>query len=143
MLLGLEKAFRILAAAGADRLFTLHSKQLLVCDRPPQRQQSAAAAAAAAVAAVAGAQQQPAAAEEERAARQRFEQFLAEVAAAGTASNTLGLFSAHQMGTCRLGSSPRTSAADCDGELWCALVPDCNFGPPGHRLALAGAAAPN
>ena len=31
---------------------------------------------------------------------------------------TMSVFSAHQMGTCRLGSSPSTSAADEDGELW-------------------------
>lgn len=31
---------------------------------------------------------------------------------------TMSIFSAHQMGTCRLGSSPSTSAADEDGELW-------------------------
>jgi len=31
---------------------------------------------------------------------------------------TMSIFSAHQMGTCRIGSSPSTSAADEDGELW-------------------------
>lgn len=31
---------------------------------------------------------------------------------------TMSIFSAHQMGTCRLGASPATSAADEDGELW-------------------------
>jgi len=30
----------------------------------------------------------------------------------------MSIFSAHQMGTCRIGISPSTSACDEDGELW-------------------------
>ena len=39
-------------------------------------------------------------------------------AAAALKENAVGMFSAHQMGTCRMGHSPATSALDCNGETW-------------------------
>lgn len=46
-----------------------------------------------------------------------FEAFLAEVEAASYEPNDVGCLSAHQMGSCRMGSDPQTSVADGRGEL--------------------------
>jgi len=43
--------------------------------------------------------------------------FEVEVRSRGTASNRIGLFSAHQMGTARMGRDPRSSVADPDGAV--------------------------
>ncbi|MDE3113179.1 MAG: GMC family oxidoreductase [Chloroflexota bacterium] len=43
--------------------------------------------------------------------------FEQEVLSRGTASNRVGLFTAHQMGTARMGSDPRASVADPDGAV--------------------------
>jgi choline dehydrogenase-like flavoprotein len=47
----------------------------------------------------------------------RMEQFLGQIAARGIAPNRLPLFTAHQMGSCRLGSSVRDSVADPYGKV--------------------------
>ena len=47
----------------------------------------------------------------------RMEQFLGQIAARGIAPNRLPLFTAHQMGSCRLGSSARDSVADPYGQV--------------------------
>jgi choline dehydrogenase-like flavoprotein len=47
----------------------------------------------------------------------RLERFAGDIAAQAVAPNRLPLFSAHQMGTCRLGASPRTSVADPYGQV--------------------------
>jgi choline dehydrogenase-like flavoprotein len=47
----------------------------------------------------------------------QMERFLGEIAGRGIAPNRLPLFTAHQMGTCRLGASPRTSVADPYGQV--------------------------
>ena len=47
----------------------------------------------------------------------RLEHFLGEIAAHDIAPNRMPLFTAHQMGSCRLGSSPRTSVADPYGQV--------------------------
>ncbi|HEX9436077.1 MAG TPA: GMC family oxidoreductase [Candidatus Limnocylindria bacterium] len=43
--------------------------------------------------------------------------FEAEVRSRGTAANRIALFSAHQMGTARMGADPRTTVADPDGAV--------------------------
>ncbi|TMC71146.1 MAG: oxidoreductase [Chloroflexi bacterium] len=48
---------------------------------------------------------------------ERLERFLGEIARRGIAPNRLPLFSAHQMGTCRLGAAPATSVADPYGQV--------------------------
>ena len=45
------------------------------------------------------------------------ERFLADIAARGVAPNRLPLFTAHQMGSCRLGANRRTSVADPYGQV--------------------------
>jgi choline dehydrogenase-like flavoprotein len=42
----------------------------------------------------------------------------AEIQRRGTAENRLGLFSAHQMGTCAMGSDSGTAVAGPDGKVW-------------------------
>ena len=50
-------------------------------------------------------------------ARPRLERFLGEIDRRGVVVNRLPLYSAHQMGTCRLGSDPKTSVADPYGQV--------------------------
>ncbi|HEV2029000.1 MAG TPA: GMC family oxidoreductase N-terminal domain-containing protein [Candidatus Dormibacteraeota bacterium] len=47
----------------------------------------------------------------------RLERFLGDIAARDVAPNRLPLFTAHQMGSCRLGKDPRTSVADPYGQV--------------------------
>lgn len=44
--------------------------------------------------------------------------FTGEIERRGIAPNRVVLFSAHQMGTCRIGMSPRDSVADPNGQVW-------------------------
>jgi choline dehydrogenase-like flavoprotein len=60
----------------------------------------------------------------------RLDRFLAEIAAQGIAPNRLPLFTAHQMGSCRMGSSASTSVADPYGQV---------HGVPGLYVADASA----
>lgn len=46
------------------------------------------------------------------------ERFIGELATRSWAPNQQTVFSAHQMGTCRLGTSPATSAANPEGAVW-------------------------
>jgi choline dehydrogenase-like flavoprotein len=48
---------------------------------------------------------------------QDFDAFLAEVERGSLAPNDIAAFSAHQMGSCRMGSDPETSVADGRGQL--------------------------
>lgn len=47
-----------------------------------------------------------------------FENYLGQVRRAGSAANKLGLFSAHQMGTCRMGGERAKSVLTHTGESW-------------------------
>jgi choline dehydrogenase-like flavoprotein len=46
-----------------------------------------------------------------------FDAFVAELEAASYAPNDVACFTAHQMGSCRMGADPHTSVADGRGEL--------------------------
>lgn len=72
---------RIHAAAGAERIFTLHT--------PPLERPAADA-----------------------------DSLIAEIRHRGIAPNRVTLFSAHQMSSCRIGTSPASSVADPDGQVW-------------------------
>jgi choline dehydrogenase-like flavoprotein len=48
---------------------------------------------------------------------ENFDAFLAEIERASLAANDVAVFTAHQMGSCRLGSDPADSVADGRGEL--------------------------
>ena len=47
-----------------------------------------------------------------------FERYLAAVRRAGCLVNDIALFSAHQTGSCPMGTTASNSAADCNGEVW-------------------------
>ncbi len=82
---GIEAGLRIVAAAGAVEIGTLH------CGLPEFRPDGDAAA---------------------------LEDYLRRVRQAGTTVNKLGLFSAHQMGTCRMGGERAYSVVDHTGQSW-------------------------
>jgi choline dehydrogenase-like flavoprotein len=82
---GMATAARIHFAAGAERIFTLHSARL-AWDRGAD-----------------GAS---------------IEKFCRRIGAAPTSPNRLPLFSAHQMGTCRMGVVPAGAVCDGDGAVY-------------------------
>ena len=85
---GMQEIVRIAFAGGANSVSTTHS--------PPLRLGVEGAGAAGA---------------------QALDRFAAEIAGRGIAPNRLPLFSAHQMGTCRLGADPIKSVADPYGQV--------------------------
>jgi choline dehydrogenase-like flavoprotein len=87
LLRGIEETARLLRAAGATRLLSLHS--------PPIE--------------VGGAGRSVTEAE--------LDQFISEVKRAGIRASSIALFSAHPMGSARAGLDPRTSAARPTGEV--------------------------
>lgn len=82
---GMATAARIHFAAGAERIFTLHSARLL-WDRAEDGDS--------------------------------IEKFCRRIEAAPTSPNHLPLFSAHQMGTCRMGAVRGGAVCDGDGEVY-------------------------
>jgi len=87
---GMQEISRIAVAGGAVSVSTTHS--------PPLRLDSEAGRPGAVSA-------------------ERMDRFLGDIAGRGIAPNRLSLFTAHQMGTCRLGADPATSVADPYGEV--------------------------
>lgn len=82
---------RIAAAGGATRITTLHNKRMEL--RAEAGQPGAFTP-------------------------QRIEAFARAIERRGIAPNTVPLFSAHQMGTARFGSSPKTAVADPTGQVY-------------------------
>ncbi len=82
---------RIAAAGGATRIATLHNRRM---ELNAEAGQPGAFTA------------------------QRLNAFTREVERRGVAPNSVPVFSAHQMGTCRLGSSAKTAVADPTGEVF-------------------------
>jgi choline dehydrogenase-like flavoprotein len=50
--------------------------------------------------------------------RNEFKKLQDKIQDVGLPQHGCGMFSAHQMGTCRMGVDPLTSVVDCDGESW-------------------------
>ncbi|HLM70948.1 MAG TPA: GMC family oxidoreductase, partial [Thermoplasmata archaeon] len=87
MVRGLEETARILCAAGATRLLSLHTPPIEV-----------------------GGDGRPLSAND-------LDRFLEEIRRAGIRESSIALFSAHPMGSARAGPDPRTSAARPTGEV--------------------------
>ncbi len=86
---GMSEAARVLNAAGADGIQTLHTKPLSI---------GSTGAGASHFADI--------------------DRFCAAVARSPTGENRLALFSAHQMGTCRMGRDARSAVCDENGEVF-------------------------
>jgi choline dehydrogenase-like flavoprotein len=87
---GMATAVRILDAAGATSISTVHTTPL-----GTERGGSTDATT-----------------------RQRIDQLCRRISAAPVGSNRMHLFSAHQMGTCRMGRDSRTAVCDARGEVF-------------------------
>jgi len=87
---GMGELARIAVAGGATRVAMLHSQRLVL---ESEGGQPGAVSVA------------------------RLQAFVGEIERRGIAPNRLPLFSAHQMGTCRLGADPKTSVANPDGQV--------------------------
>ena len=81
---GMATVARMHHAAGAERILTLHAREVAW----------------------------------ERGGGESIEKFCARIAAAPTSPNRLPLFSAHQMGTCRMGASRRSAVCDERGAVY-------------------------
>ncbi len=87
---GIVETGRVLAAAGARSLVTIHSAPLEVRARADQLSAS------------------------------EFDQFADAVASRGVGPNRVLMFSAHLMGSCPMGADPHSAAVRPSGELWTA-----------------------
>lgn len=87
---GMGEMARIAAAGGATRIGMLHSQRLIL---EAENGQPGAFSEA------------------------RLQTFIGEIERRGIGPNRLPLFSAHQMGTCRLGGDSKTSVANPDGQV--------------------------
>ena len=124
LLRSVGSALNILAVSGATYLTTLHAGAFGL-ERFAPNSSSGPAAAGAAATAVVGASAAVASAATTAPAppyspisTEAVNELAAASVAVGLPCHGVGLFSAHQMGTCRMGSDPLESVVDCDGESW-------------------------
>ena len=96
---GVQKMLRVAVASGATEVGTLQQNMGSFCPTPATGSGSA--------------DDMPAGV-----ADPAFQEYCAKVQKVGVKPNSCGLFSAHQMGTCRMGVDPATSAVDQDGQSW-------------------------
>jgi choline dehydrogenase-like flavoprotein len=87
---GLQETTRIIMAGGATQAVSLHT--------PPLRLDSEGSKPGAVT-------------------QSKLDRYLNELETRGIVTNRVGMGTAHQMGTCRLGSDPRTSVADPSGQV--------------------------
>ncbi|CAE8601328.1 unnamed protein product [Polarella glacialis] len=92
MLDGLEKAIRIAAASGVEAVGTTQTALGTLRVLPPMSMVEARAAAV--------------------------DGLVADVRCDGFPLYSAGLYSARQMGTCKMGSSAQTSVVNADGQNW-------------------------
>ncbi len=88
---GLQELARIIFAGGGIEAVSLHT--------PPQRAQTEG--------------RKPGAI-----SREHLERYLADIERRGIVVNRVGMGTAHQMGSCRLGADPRTAVADPSGQVY-------------------------
>ena len=86
---GMCRTARILHAAGATGVQTLHTRPLTIGDGS-----------------------------DETVKFENIDALCDAIARAKVTDNHLGLFSAHQMGTCRMGNDPRSAVCDARGEVF-------------------------
>jgi long-chain-alcohol oxidase len=126
MMQGMQLGLRCLAAAGADLLMTtaeLPGNSFSPAARPeadaaPPAAEAHAAPAAGAAPPPGTATQQVAEPPGPPAADPALQEYLQRVQAAGIPHLSMGLFSAHQLGTAALGADPASSVLDPAGECW-------------------------
>ena len=94
MLAALEHGVRVFVAAGAEEVSTLHTGMPKFAIVESERRKAA------------------------RGESPALEAWLAELRQRGLPRNGVGLFSAHQMGTCRMGVDASKSVVSEDGEVW-------------------------
>lgn len=87
---GMATAARILSAAGAGEIASLHARPLILEAAKPG----------------------------EATTKSDIERYCAAIAGAPAGRNLLQVFSAHQMGTCRMGREPRDAVCDENGEVF-------------------------
>ena len=129
LLRSVGSALKILAVSGATYLTTLHAGAFGL-ERfatnssrsnplfPPENAPPSVAPSVSKTATIAAAASAAAAANPSPISAELVEELAAASVSVGLPCHGVGLFSAHQMGTSLMGSDPRESVVDCDGESW-------------------------